>query len=175
MELLAFQRIEEEIVDQQYTRQFISISTMKRTCLNQGNSDEQPQQRKDEELEFPIFPYSSSSTAAPASSSLSPTAQGSTMSPALTIVNTRVSADPEMLFPHKLFVMLHDADKHSFHDIVSWGKDSYGAFKVHHKRDFERVVLPKYFKMTKYKSFTRQLHNYDFLWIRTGRDKGGCT
>lgn len=105
-----------------------------------------------------------------------------------------LAADPEMLFPNKLFVMLHDAHRQGFDDIVSWGRDSHGGgggggggdpnatrrrgggaqFKVHKKRDFEQVVLPKYFKMTKYKSFTRQLHNYAFLWVRTGSDKGGC-
>ena len=76
--------------------------------------------------------------------------------------------------------MLCDADKEEdggggFSDVVSWGQDSTHNFKVHDKRQFERQILPKYFKMTKYKSFTRQLHNYDFQWIRQGNDKGGCT
>ena len=70
--------------------------------------------------------------------------------------------------------MLHDARVQGFQHIVSWGKDSPNAFKVYRKRDFEYKILPLYFKMTKYKSFTRQLHNYDFQWIRQGNDKGGC-
>ncbi|KAG7372837.1 HSF-type DNA-binding protein [Nitzschia inconspicua] len=84
-----------------------------------------------------------------------------------------LATDPEMLFPDKLFIMLHDASEKGFEDIVAWGKDSPRGFKVHKKQEFERLVLPKYFKMTKYKSFTRQLHNYAFSWIRTGNDKGG--
>ena len=107
----------------------------------------------------------------------------------------------DSLFPRRLHLMLHDADGHiqggggggcntggggfggfafgggggGFSDVVSWGQDSPHNFKVHNKRRFEKQVLPKYFKMTKYKSFTRQLHNYDFQWIRQGNDKGGCT
>mmetsp|Transcript_11685 Transcript_11685/g.21556 ORF Transcript_11685/g.21556 Transcript_11685/m.21556 type:complete len:488 (+) Transcript_11685:208-1671(+) len=87
--------------------------------------------------------------------------------------NSNNSDNNELLFPRKLHGMLHDAKALGFEDIVSWGKDSHQAFKVHKKRDFERFILPKYFKMTKYKSFTRQLHNYEFVWVRNGNDKGG--
>jgi hypothetical protein len=64
---------------------------------------------------------------------------------------TPASADPEQLFPSKLYGMLQDAEIHGFADIVSWGQDSPTAFKVHRKREFESLILPKYFKMTKYK------------------------
>ena len=88
---------------------------------------------------------------------------------------TRASNDPAAdLFPTKLHHMLHDAERQGFTNVVSWGTDSKKNFRVHDKREFERLVLPKYFKMTKYKSFTRQLHNYEFLWVRSGNDKGGC-
>ena len=56
----------------------------------------------------------------------------------------------EPLFPSKLQTMLDDAETHSFTEIVSWGTDEI-SFIVHRKRDFESQVLPKYFKMTKYK------------------------
>lgn len=82
------------------------------------------------------------------------------------------SAD-DLLFPSKLFQMLEDAAMEGFEAIVSWGAEP-NAFNVHKKRRFEEKVLPKYFKMTKYKSFTRQLYNYGFTWIRKGPDKGGC-
>lgn len=144
------------------------------------------------------FASSSSSTS---SLTLTPTGMDSLAPSAVAAVvasnsisnRTTLAADPETLFPNKLFVMLHDAHQQGFDDIVSWGQDSHGGgdptttttgtrrgggggaqFKVHKKRDFEQVVLPKYFKMTKYKSFTRQLHNYAFWWVRTGSDKGGC-
>lgn len=78
----------------------------------------------------------------------------------------------ELLFPTKLFYMLNDAHEKGFEHIVSWGHGP-SSFNVHQKKAFEDHVLPKYFKMTKYKSFTRQLHNYEFQWIRGGPDKGG--
>lgn len=78
----------------------------------------------------------------------------------------------ELLFPTKLFCMLNDAHEKGFEHIVSWGHGP-SSFNVHQKKAFEDQVLPKYFKMTKYKSFTRQLHNYEFQWIRGGPDKGG--
>jgi hypothetical protein len=79
----------------------------------------------------------------------------------------------EVLFPQKLFAVLEDAENDGFTEVVSWGQDG-TAFRVHQKREFENSILPKYFKMTKYKSFTRQLHNYGFIWIRKGPEKGGC-
>lgn len=85
-----------------------------------------------------------------------------------------MSSSDDLLFPTKLFHMLNDAHEKGFEDIVSWGSGP-SSFNVHKKKVFEDQVLPKYFKMTKYKSFTRQLHNYDFKWIRGGPDKGGCT
>lgn len=81
----------------------------------------------------------------------------------------------DLLFPSKLYSMLHDAESNGFDDVVSWGRsEENGCFKVHRKKEFENQILPGYFKMTKYKSFTRQLHNYGFVWIRHGPDKGGC-
>jgi hypothetical protein len=79
----------------------------------------------------------------------------------------------EVLFPSKLYQMLHEAEILGFTNVVSWGNAA-NAFCVHRKSDFEAQILPKYFKMTKYKSFTRQLHNYEFSWVRNGPDKGGC-
>lgn len=78
-----------------------------------------------------------------------------------------------LLFPNILYEMLNDAEEAGFEHIVSWGKDP-NAFNVHKKKQFESEILSKYFKMTKYKSFTRQLHNYGFIWVRNGPDKGGC-
>lgn len=89
------------------------------------------------------------------------------------LISGVASPGDDLLFPSILLQMLNDAEERGFEDIVSWGKDP-TAFNVHKKRQFEKEILPKYFKMTKYKSFTRQLHNYGFIWIRQGPDKGGC-
>jgi hypothetical protein len=94
--------------------------------------------------------------------------------PSTSLSSSTMISSMDIIFPKKLFVMLHEAERDSFADVVSWGREGAGNFKVHKKRDFEQFILPKYFKMTKYKSFTRQLHNYNFMWIRIGPDKGGC-
>ena len=56
--------------------------------------------------------------------------------------------------------------------IVSWlphGK----AFRVHQPEVFARTVMQRYFsKQTKYKSFQRQLHVYNFSRITNGEDEG---
>jgi hypothetical protein len=91
------------------------------------------------------------------------------------VVVSQLHVAEDLLFPSKLYSMLHDAESNGFTHIVAWGSSNEdGCFRVHRKRDFERQILPSYFKMTKYKSFTRQLHNYGFVWIRHGPDKGGC-
>ena len=80
----------------------------------------------------------------------------------------------ETLFPWKLHKMLNEAEEAGFSDVVSWVLDG-RAFRVHKPYPFVEKILPRYFKMTKYKSFTRQLHNYGFTWIKKGPEKGGCT
>ena len=65
------------------------------------------------------------------------------------------SKDNEVLFPARLYAMLEDAEQSGQTDIVSWGVSGTNAFNVHKKREFERSILPKHFKMKKYKSFTR--------------------
>jgi hypothetical protein len=69
--------------------------------------------------------------------------------------------------------MLSDSDKESFEDVVCWILEG-AAFKVHKQDQFVETILPRYFKMTKYNSFTRQLHAYEFTWIKKGQQRGGC-
>ena len=78
------------------------------------------------------------------------------------------------IFPTKLFVMLQDAEAEGFTDVVSWVKPNETTFRVHKRSDFETRILPKYFKMKKYKSFTRQLHNYCFGCVNKGPETGEC-
>lgn len=42
-----------------------------------------------------------------------------------------------------------------------WG-DENDSIVIHNIEEFSETVLPKYFKHSKYSSFTRQLHKYDF-------------
>jgi hypothetical protein len=74
-------------------------------------------------------------------------------------------------FPIKLHVMLEDMARGGSQNIVSWqphGK----AFRVHQPEVFAGTIIPRYFKLTKYKSFQRQLNLYGFHRIRKGLDKG---
>jgi hypothetical protein len=77
-------------------------------------------------------------------------------------------------FPWKLHEMLDDAEKdESFQSIMSWLPDRENAFRIHNSAAFVDLVMPKYFKQTKYKSFQRQLNIWGFCRITSGRDKGG--
>mmetsp|Transcript_5391 Transcript_5391/g.13544 ORF Transcript_5391/g.13544 Transcript_5391/m.13544 type:complete len:349 (-) Transcript_5391:110-1156(-) len=75
------------------------------------------------------------------------------------------------LFPRKLHLMLQKCTSDGNDGIVSWLSDG-RAFKVHNVPEFVSVILPKYFKQTKYKSFQRQLNLWRFERILTGADKG---
>jgi len=77
----------------------------------------------------------------------------------------------EVRFPKTLHRMLQDAEENNFDDIVGWRPHG-RAFMVHDKARFVKEVLPRYFKQSKYTSFTRQLVTYGFQRIkRKGPDK----
>lgn len=46
------------------------------------------------------------------------------------------------------------------------------AFSIHKPRDFTKLVMAKYFRMSRFSSFQRQLNLYDFQRITEGPDKG---
>lgn len=59
-------------------------------------------------------------------------------------------------FPAKLLKLLEESEKNDTTHIVAWlptGK----AFKIHDDDKFSEVVMGKYFRQSKIKSFTRQL------------------
>jgi hypothetical protein len=75
-------------------------------------------------------------------------------------------------FPEKLHRMLSDVEKDSISDVVSFF--SHGrAFGVHDMDKFVSEVMPKYFRQTKWNSFSRQLNLYGFVRIASGPDAGG--
>jgi hypothetical protein len=70
--------------------------------------------------------------------------------------------------------MLDDAEKdEGFQSIISWLPDHENAFRVHNSAAFVDLIMPKYFKQTKYKSFQRQVNIWGFCRIPSGLDKGG--
>lgn len=63
-------------------------------------------------------------------------------------------------FPFKLHQLLEEAEECGTDHIISW-LPSGEAFKIHDPDVFLDSVMTKYFKMTKIKSFTRQLVRID--------------
>ena len=75
-------------------------------------------------------------------------------------------------FPERLHAMLRDAEKEGKQDIISFY--SHGrAFGVHDPKRFLEEIMPKYFKISKWQSFARQLNLYGFIRITSGPDAGG--
>jgi hypothetical protein len=74
-------------------------------------------------------------------------------------------------FPLRLQRMLDKLEAEGSQLIVSWLPHG-RAFVVHDADRFVAELMPAYFNQTKYSSFQRQLHMYNFCRITTGRDKG---
>jgi hypothetical protein len=75
-------------------------------------------------------------------------------------------------FPLKLHALLEEAEEKGFQDLICWQSGG-KSFQVLNYAHFEKIVMPKYFKQTKFKSFQRQLTLYGFQRIHHGPNKGG--
>ena len=73
-------------------------------------------------------------------------------------------------FPSKLYEILSSPDADA--SIISWLPHGM-AWKVHDSERFEKEIIPKHFKLTKFSSFTRQVNGWGFKRICKGKDKGG--
>lgn len=71
-------------------------------------------------------------------------------------------------FPGKLLDVLERTDLAEIIEWMSHGR----AFLVKQPKTFASQVLPRYFKQTKYLSFTRQLNLWGFKRITRGKDMG---
>lgn len=67
---------------------------------------------------------------------------------------TGVPESPETAFPFKLHIVLDEAEKQGFSDVVSWQGNN--AFMVHKPKKFEDSVMKEYFNQTLYRSFQKQ-------------------
>jgi len=74
-------------------------------------------------------------------------------------------------FPQKLHQMFSDLERQGRSDIASFMPHG-RAFAIHKPIEFAEEVMPKYFRMSRFSSFQRQLNLYDFLRITEGADKG---
>jgi len=71
-------------------------------------------------------------------------------------------------FPEKLMEVL---DRGDMDNIITWLPHG-RAFIVRHTQQLKEVVLPRFFKQSKFMSFTRQLNLWGFKRITKGRDSG---
>ena len=82
------------------------------------------------------------------------------------------SAGSSEPFPQKLHRMLSElvkqADGSDMASFLPHGR----AFAIHNPKQFASEIMHKYFRMSRFSSFQRQLNLYDFKRISEGRDKG---
>lgn len=74
-------------------------------------------------------------------------------------------------FLWKLHILLQDVEKTGDDHIISWLPHGHG-FKVYRPKAFITRIAPHYFKQSKYKSFQRQLHLYEFTRTPYGPEAG---
>lgn len=73
-------------------------------------------------------------------------------------------------FPAKLLLLLQSVEDEHLSHIVSWQPHG-RSFMVHNPKEFQKKILPRFFRQTKYSSFQRQLNIYEFQRISAGPDK----
>ena len=91
-----------------------------------------------------------------------------------TVKEDSIESENEMrkeMFPKVLYRLLEDAASSKYEEIVCFLPHG-RAFIVHDTEKFETIVMPRYFKMSVWKSFRRQLNLYDFTRIACGHDRG---
>lgn len=69
-------------------------------------------------------------------------------------------------FPWRLHEILEEVEKKKLEHIVSWLPDGSG-FQVHCQDTFSDVIIPMFFRHSRYKSFQRQLYLYGFRSMET--------
>lgn len=75
-------------------------------------------------------------------------------------------------FPMKLHKIVERCEIDGYSDIISWMPHG-RSFKIHDRDEFVAKIMPRYFYITKFTSFIRQLTLYGFHKYRTpGADKG---
>ena len=75
------------------------------------------------------------------------------------------------IFPYRLHQILADAENEGLDHVISWvagGK----LFKVHSPDSFTKLIMNRYFRHDRYKSFLRQLSMYKFTRVTDGPFRG---
>lgn len=69
-------------------------------------------------------------------------------------------------FPWRLHEILEEVEKEKLEWIVSWLPNGRG-FKIHCQKSFSEIIIPRFFRSSRYKSFQRQLYLYGFRSMET--------
>jgi hypothetical protein len=69
-------------------------------------------------------------------------------------------------FPWRLHEILEEVEEQELAWIVSWLPDGRG-FRVHCQKSFSEIIIPMFFRHSRYKSFQRQLYLYGFRSLET--------
>lgn len=72
-------------------------------------------------------------------------------------------------FPRRLYKMLQSESGNPSHTMIKWS-ESGGAFQIADIPRFSSLVLPMYFRTSKFSSFQRNLNLYGFSKVRKGPD-----
>jgi len=90
-----------------------------------------------------------------------------------TSIEKQISASSSTIekFPMKLHKIVERCEIDGYSDIISWMPHG-RSFKIHNRNEFVTKVMPKYFYITRFTSFIRQLTLYGFYKCRKGADKG---
>jgi hypothetical protein len=75
-------------------------------------------------------------------------------------------------FPQKLHHMLADLEKEESDKEIASFLPHGRAFAIHKPKEFLEKIMLKYFRMSRFSSFQRQLNLYEFQRIGEGPDKG---
>jgi len=85
--------------------------------------------------------------------------------PSLIMIDPSLSNDNheyvETAFPLKLHVVLDEAEKRGFSDVISWQGNK--AFMIHKPKKFQDSIMSEYFNQTEYKSFQKQRKFHFFV------------
>mmetsp|Transcript_61571 Transcript_61571/g.150720 ORF Transcript_61571/g.150720 Transcript_61571/m.150720 type:complete len:355 (+) Transcript_61571:88-1152(+) len=75
------------------------------------------------------------------------------------------------IFPYRLHQILADAENDGLDHVISWVAGG-TLFKVHSPDSFSKLIMNRYFRHDRYKSFLRQLSMYKFVRVTDGPFRG---
>jgi hypothetical protein len=104
----------------------------------------------------------------PAADAKTPEADSSKKQKAKRYLPEHKKPDAALTFPEKLMNLMKEADKHDAKSFcIAWLPDG-KTFIIRDPEEFTRKVLLKFFKATKFSSFTRKLYRWGFRQVNRG-------